>query len=249
VFEVVVVCCVCPGHVLDPWLAAPHHRPVFAFAGSENVVVLSMHSVKAEVCFLLAHLRIRMHLFDKWPARKISVHDQLKDVIVEISFVEIPEIVVRLVKKIESVESLDPAHTNAHVFIVPIDLRSAASDCVLQLIHADNVFLGNHLPVIRFAIDAGNRIGRKLKDLEFNAQSFDSIGLRCRQRQQKDSGTKTRFLQHSFLSTSAHTVSSPMIRKLSRGGEETPTKDSHEAVSTLEACRPHRADWSTNLTW
>src|SRR5580765_1413177 len=91
----------------------------------------------------------------------------------EIGLIEVPEVVVRLVKKVETVQPLDPPYAHIHVFVIPIDLGSATSNRVRHLVHTNGVFLWDHFPIIRLAIDARNGVGWKLEDFELNTEPLN----------------------------------------------------------------------------
>src|SRR4051812_35716964 len=95
---------------------------------------------------------------------------------------EIPEVVVRLIKEVETIQSFYPTHFYVHIGVlwVRLRVRTAVTD---KLIGTDNIAVGHHSPVIAVAIDVRNHVGRELKNLI--ADRFSSIEREQRMRVQR----------------------------------------------------------------
>src|SRR5439155_24066618 len=86
--------------------------------------------------------------------------------------VEDPVIVVRLIKKVQPIEALDPADFDFDVEVALVIAETAAFAGLLELVHADRISLGNNGPVRWIADDARNLIRGKLKNLVVDSGPF-----------------------------------------------------------------------------
>jgi hypothetical protein len=136
--------------------------------------------------FVLIQFGVGVHLFNKWPARKISIDHQLEDVIVEISFGEIPVIIVSFVEEIKPIETLDPADAHPDIQIFCIYPGSPAADRIGELVGSNDVFLRYDFPVISFAVNPGNHVGRKLENLKFDIRPFQRLNRQWGQSYQEN---------------------------------------------------------------
>lgn len=158
--------------ILDPGLAAPDHGPVLVQRRREDVIVLGVDSVEKCVGFP-GCFEVGMHVFNQRAAGKIAIDDHLEDVVMQVGPGEIPIVIPGLVEEVELVQSLDPTHLDLDIEIAAIVIRASSADSIGELVHADGIGVGNHCPVVGFAIDAGDLIGRELEDFELNSGTFE----------------------------------------------------------------------------
>src|SRR5207249_1750019 len=110
VLEIVVVRRVRPWQFLDPRLAAPHKSPVALRRRRENVIVLRVDALKLDKCFTADKRCVGMKGGHERPAGEVTIHDNLKYVVMAAMFVEVPVIIVGLVKEVKAVETFDPGN-------------------------------------------------------------------------------------------------------------------------------------------
>ena len=104
------------------------------------MIVLRVHAMKLKVSFhLVSKLRLRVHLPNERTARAISVDNHFENVVVQIGVPEVPEVVVRFIKKVEMILALDPAYFDLHVKVLRITLVTMLPHSIHQLIRADGI--------------------------------------------------------------------------------------------------------------
>src|SRR5262245_57134281 len=129
--------------------------------------------MKLGKCLTADKLCIGMKRSHERPAREISIHDNLKYVVMATVFVEIPIIIVGLVEEVEAVETFDPSDFDFDVEVFSIVVEAAAFARLFELVYADRVHFGNDGPMRRIAVNAWNLVGGKLKNLVFDAGPFE----------------------------------------------------------------------------
>ena len=115
-----------------------------------------------------------MKLADQGPAGEVAVDDNFEDVIMEIGFGEVPEIIVSFVEKIQLVETFDPADFDLYVEIFRVAFFAEAADGIFKLVGADGVGVRDDGPVGGIAVDPGDLVGRELKDFIFHIRTFEA---------------------------------------------------------------------------
>src|SRR5437879_687411 len=90
--------------------------------------------------------------------------------------VEIPVIVVSLVKEVQTVEAFDPADFDFDVEVFLVVVEAPAVRGFLELVYADRVGFRNDGPIGRVAVDARNLVGGKLENLVFHPGPFEREG-------------------------------------------------------------------------
>ncbi len=83
--------------------------------------------------------------------------------------VEVPVIIVRLVKEVQTIEAFDPTDFYLDVEIFLVVVEATALSGFLELVHADRVGFRNDGPIGRIAVDARNLVGGELENLVFDA--------------------------------------------------------------------------------
>src|SRR5207302_7181150 len=90
--------------------------------------------------------------------------------------VEVPVIIVSLVKEVQTIEAFDPANLYVDVEVFLVVVEAAALRRFLELVDADRVGFRNDGPIGRVAVDARNLVGGKLENLVFDSRPFDCEG-------------------------------------------------------------------------
>lgn len=121
---------------------------------------------------------------DQRTARKIAVHYDFEDIVVQIAAREVPVVVVGLIQEVETVQSLHPAYLHLHIQIPGIVVHAFTALRVHQLVSADGVTVGHDGPIVRITVDARDLVWRKLKYLESDVGPRQR-GLRRQHRRQK----------------------------------------------------------------
>ena len=88
---------------------------------------------------------------------------------------EIPVVVIGFVEEIQLVHSLDPTDPDCNVEIFAV--HGCVANGVFNLVCADGIFSGDHIPVRRVSIYARHHVRGKLEYLEFDVGAFQSTGL------------------------------------------------------------------------
>ena len=76
---------------------------------------------------------------------------------------------------VELIQAFDPTHAHLNVEVGAIIVCPMPAHGVGELIHADDIILRHHRPIIRVAINARDLIGRELEDLELDARAFECL--------------------------------------------------------------------------
>ena len=140
------------------------------------MIVLRVDALQLEECVVADQLGVRMQRRNQRPAGEVAIHDEFEDIVVTAVLVEVPEIVVGLVKEIQAVETLHPADFHLDVEVLLVVLEAAALLSFLELIHADRVTFGNDGPIGWIAVDARNLVGGELENFVLDAGTFDCEG-------------------------------------------------------------------------
>lgn len=119
-------------------------------------------------------------------SRQIPTNNNFKHVVQECRLIKIPIIIVSFNKEIQVVHAFYPADFDIYVKIILVILKIV--DYIFELIQADSIVIRYDIPVRCIAVDTGNHMGRKLKDLKFNIRSFESISLRNKGKNNQNNG-------------------------------------------------------------
>ncbi len=166
-FEIIGISVIRPGKLRDPRLAAPDEAPAVVHRRGVDMVILAVDAAERKVV-LDGVLDLRVQ--DERPPGKVAVHRDLEDVVqvsARIEPPEVPEVVGGLVEEIKPVLALDPSDANLDVEVLSVDVRPVAVLGVVQKVGAVRVLGGDHAPVARVAVNAGDLVARELEYFEF----------------------------------------------------------------------------------
>jgi hypothetical protein len=137
---------------LDPGLASQHQRPILAFGGSENVIILRLHSIHGEVSVPLILVGIRFGISesadlprDRRPRRAQTCRCVIQDL-------RSPNNCRTPRTRNRAGSGLHPSDLDPKIQVCRIRIR-VVSLIVMELIDADCVAVGHNCPVILISVN------------------------------------------------------------------------------------------------
>jgi hypothetical protein len=116
--EIIRVCGIGIGELLDPWLTSPGKTPVLPLSRSVDMVILGMNAVVVEISIPgIVKIRVWMKLFDEGTSGLIAINYYLENIMVKVCPRKIPVIVISFIEEIEPVQAFYPAYFNLYIEI------------------------------------------------------------------------------------------------------------------------------------